>query len=62
MKSLMNFSESALTRSEMKNVKGGCGFKCNDGWGWTVSSGFTKAYAKGQAASCGGRWCCANCP
>jgi natural product precursor len=59
MKNLMNFSNSALTKSEMKNVKGGCGLKCNGKW----SYGWRKSDAKswlGGASGCT-NWCCASC-
>jgi hypothetical protein len=58
MKSLMNFSKSALTRSEMINVKGGCGLKCNGTWsyGWSKSGA---TYWLGYAGCT--NWCCASC-
>jgi hypothetical protein len=66
MQNLMtNFSGLALSRIEMKNVTGGCGYSCGGGvWHYNVS----KAYAKGSngmgaCASWGGHgsWCCASC-
>ena len=61
MKSLMNFSDSALTRSEMKNVKGGMCYAQSK----TLSPGKvqngSKADMKAYAEANGTRWCCSRC-
>ncbi len=71
MKSLSSFSDSSLTRSEMKSIKGGgCGASCYyPGGGSEKSANYgnsSKETAKAMALSCaqnGGRgyWCCASC-
>jgi natural product precursor len=58
MNTLSNFSQFALTRSEMRAVIGGCGRKCNGTWTY----GWTKAEAKGSVGSNGcTNWCCESC-
>jgi natural product precursor len=54
--SLSSFNSYALSRSEMKNVTGGCGVKCNGTYGWS------KSEAKGKLGSgeCT-NWCCSSC-
>ena len=70
MKSLMNFSDSALTRSEMKNIKGGCGSTCcYTGGGCEKSANYgntSKESALANATQCtldggSGYLCCASC-
>lgn len=66
---LSRFADAALTRSEMKNVKGGgnCGSKCywkngamDSQWNLTMAKA---KRAKEQCDKSGGRgwWCCASC-
>lgn len=69
MKSLMNFSDSALTRSEMINVKGGCGLNVYGNVKSYHPRGMTKAAAKKEAAQINSwnqpglvaYWCCSQC-
>jgi hypothetical protein len=64
MNNLMsNFSGLALSRIEMKNVTGGCGYRCGSGSTYT---GMSKSSAQSFASSCAswgqsGHWCCASC-
>ena len=68
MKSLVNFSGSALSRTEMKNVIGGCGIHVYKN-GVLVQTwiGYSLEAAKKlqkQKNGLGGntvKWCCASC-
>jgi hypothetical protein len=65
MKSLMNFVNDALSRTEMKSITGGCAFKCSgDGWGWSTGMSYASAVNGMNSCPSGypGRWCCASCP
>ncbi len=59
MKSLVSFAGSSLSRTEMKNVKGGA---C---WSYTASGTFGGPHSSADSASktagAGGRWCCTDC-
>jgi natural product precursor len=71
MKSLSNFSDSVLSRSEMKSVTGGCGMTCYfNGFGGARDGISNRPYSQVQqavadclAAGSGTRatWCCASC-
>lgn len=59
----MNFNDlkaQALSKKQMRAIKGGlgtCGFKSVTG---TVNCGVSKAQAQHMAAN-GGNWCCDSC-
>jgi hypothetical protein len=68
MKSLMNFSDSALSRTEMKMVKGGCGIHIyKNGSLVQTWTGYSMAEAKKLQKQKNGlagnvvKWCCAHC-
>jgi hypothetical protein len=69
MKNLMDFSDSALSRTEMKSVKGGCaivswsGGSKGSGVRYQSTVVYSLAYVKQQAAQNGAGygWCCASC-
>lgn len=51
---LLTFRQFALTRQEVRQIKGGCQAQ---GMSGTTS----KAGAQAYAAATGGHWCCASC-
>jgi hypothetical protein len=57
MKSLMNFSDSALSRTEMKMVKGGCAVNTPGG----PSGCPNLSSCKQTAQALGVNYCCAHC-
>jgi hypothetical protein len=67
MNTLSNFSQFALTRSEMRAVSGGqCYYICfgggKDGKGALgAPMPGNKSKVMASAAECGGRWCCSSC-
>lgn len=62
-KMLEKFGNSALSKADMKSIKGGCGYRCSgDSWQYGVS----KASAQDNANACtswglSGYWCCQSC-
>jgi hypothetical protein len=58
MKNLMSFSGSALSRAEMKVVKGGTCLAEKAGPNKSFS---TMQEAKNYAKQYGGHWCCSSC-
>lgn len=69
MNRLSSFNDFALTRSEMKGVRGGCGSTCCQGNNCDQSPNYggdskdTATKAADECAQSGGRgyWCCASC-
>ena len=61
MKSLVNFADSALSRTEMKLINGGGTCMVQTKVSGKAVGGYTMSEAKRLAGMWGPHWCCTGC-